>query len=144
MNSNSRSTIEGEVRGHKHILDTLETDDIDEFRECLQEIADDVHCNARWGNVANVYVDFKNSIREALTLYQMNDIDAVGALRTIADALSQAQNDERDGLLLIEKEFGFVNEPGSTHQAEERLRATSGTTDWKKLNKTRFSRVYGK
>ena len=142
MNQKSRMLIQQEYDTKDKTLRIANSGDYDALHRCLLELMDDADCNARWGNVANVHVDFKSAIEEALLSYEEGRIDAKTALRIIAEADALAKNDQRDGLLLIDELFGLHDGLIRTKTVEQQLLATSGTTDWSKLNRYRYPNIY--
>lgn len=142
MNEQSRKLILQEKDTHKSLFGVLEYGSEWQMRRCIQSIADDVHCNARWGNVSHIFVDFKMQIENVLQSYENGEMSAELAIKAIAEADAIAKNDQRDGLLLIEELFGIPNEGRSTTENEIQIKEACGTNDWCLINQLIYPRIY--
>ena len=142
MNQKSRETIQQESNTKKSAQKIAETGDRFALHRCLRQILDDADCNARWGNVSHIFVEFKSAVEETLLAYEEGKIDYKTALRRIAEADAKAKNDQRDGLLLIDELFGVREGATSTMDTEQNLKNTCGTNDWTELNRQMFCKIY--
>lgn len=142
MNEMSRKLIKQEETIRDALLEALDTEFTWKMVECIQNRADEAHCNARWGNVSHIFVELKSKIDDSLLKYEMNQITAETVIREIADATAEAKNNQRDGLLLIEEIFGIPEDSTSVQVTEDELEKEYGTTDWKKINQIVFPKIY--
>ena len=144
MNRKSEQKIRGEYETSERLKQIAESGDRFTLYKTLISTAGDSHINARWGNVADVYTEFKNAVEEALMSYESGEIDAQTALKKIAEAGAVAKNDQRDGLLLIDELFGVPQGNQPTKVTEENLINNYGTNDWAVLNSMIYKNIYEK
>lgn len=144
MNEQSEQKIRGEFEILMNILKVLNGNDQYAIIECLQDLANESHINACWGNVSDIHAVYKTSVDEQLIKYELGECDARTALKRIAEFTATAKNDQRDGLLLIDNLFGVPAGSKSTQDVEDNLIANYGTNDWDKLHQILYPHIYKK
>jgi len=144
VNKNSEQKIREEYSSYQQMLRACDDIDDPKIVRYLRSIADNCHINARWGNVADVYTILKNAIEEQLISYESGETTAESTIKSIAQACASAKNDQRDGLLLIDRLFGVPDGWQPTQANEENLIQQFGTNDWEVLHTKLFQNIYAK
>ena len=144
MNRNSEQKIREEYKSYQQMLEACK--DIDDLQiiHYLRSISENCHVNARWGNVADVYTVLKTAIEERLVSYESGEITAESCIKSVAQACAVAKNDQRDGLLLIDKLFGVPDGSQGTQANEDNLIQKLGTNDWEEIHSKIFPNIYAK
>lgn len=142
MNELSHKLIMQEKNTYETLIDVANRGNEWQMQRCIRSVAEDVHCNARWGNVSHVFVVFKSYVEDVLQKYEQGEICAQAALKAIAEADAEAKNNQRDGLLLIESLFGIPDGLTSNQENEVKIKEACGTNDWREINRMLYPRVY--
>lgn len=142
MNRSAEELITQEHESMKAMKEVAESRSISAMYRCISDVANDVNCNARWGNAAQVFVTYKATVEDILMKTERGELSTREALQRIADACAEAKNDQRDGLLLIEQLFGIHDGSEGTASRERKLFEACGTTDWMEIHRTLFPGIY--